>query len=250
MKALLAAVLAALATAAVLATVGLGADTTTTTTQSTPPPTQADALKAMQARRDAQLAKLAAALGVTTDKLTSSLATLEDQVLAQKVQDKELTQAQADAIKACQANPLTCDRSNLPAPRFGDWAHKSQQSGTPPSWQQLQQQFKAEQAKRKAEQAKLLSDLAGLLGVDESKLTAALKANPVPLGLAFGFGFGGPGMGGPHGFGPGGPGHDFFRGHGGLRRRGFYGGPPPATGSGAGATYAPPGNAAAGASFS
>jgi hypothetical protein len=245
MKALLAAVLAALATAAVLATVGLGADSPST--PKTPPPTQADALKTMQAQRDAQLGKLATALGVTTDKLKSSLDTIEQQVLDQKVKDNELTQAQADAIKACKANPLTCDRSNLPAPRFRDPAQKS---GTPPTRQQLQQQFQAEQAQRKAEQAKLLTDLAGLLGVDEAKLTAALKANPIGFGLAFGFGergFGGPGFGGPGMHGPGGgppgmPGHGFFRRHGGMR-------PPASATPKNGATYAPP-NAATGASFS
>ena len=239
MKALLAAVLAALATAAVLATVGLGADNPST--PKTPPPTQADALKTMQAQRDAQLAKLASALNVTTDKLKSSLDTIEQQELQQKVTDNELTQAQADAIKACKTAPLTCDRSNLPAPRFRDPA---QQSGTPPTQAQMQQQFQAEQAKRKAERAKFLTDLAGLLGVDEAKLTAALQANPIRFGG--GPGFGGPGGpdGGPHGFG--GPG---MNGHGFFRRHGLQGRPPASARPKKGATYVPP-NAPTGASFS
>ncbi|HEY5144088.1 MAG TPA: hypothetical protein VII98_11375 [Solirubrobacteraceae bacterium] len=239
MKALLAAVLAALVTAAVLATVGLGADNPGT--PATPPPTQADALKTMQAQRDAQLAKLASALGVTTAKLQSSLDTLEQQELDQKVKDNELTQAQADAIKACKADPLKCDRSNLPAPRFRDPA---QQSGTPPTPAQMQQQFQAEQARRKAERAAFLTGLAGLLGVDEATLTAALKAHPV--GFRGGPGHGGP-DGGPHGFGgPGGPG---MPGHGFFRRHGLHGRPPASATPGKGATYLPP-NAASGATIS
>jgi hypothetical protein len=233
MKALLAAVLAALASAAVLATVGLGADTTAT--KPTPPPTQADALKAMQAQRDAQLAKLASALGVGADKLKSSLDTLEQQELDAKVQNNELTQAQADAIKACKVAPLTCDRSNLPAPGLRD----PQGSGTPPTPAQMQQHFKDEQARRQAERAAFVSGLAKLLSVDEAKVTAALKANPIG-GPGMGGGPDGFGPGGPHGFGPGGPGGPDGRGHGFFRRHGF-GGPPPAAGSSkSGAAYGAP----------
>ncbi len=108
----------------------------------------------------------------------------------------------------------------------------------------MQQQFQAEQAKRKAERAKFLTDLAGLLGVDEAKLTAALKANPI--GFGGGLGFGGP-DGGPHGFGPpGGPG---MNGHGFFRHRGLHARRQGSRKSNNGANFVLP-NSASGASFS
>ena len=38
--------------------------------------------------------------------------------LDQAVKDNKLTEAQRDAILACDKAPLTCDRSNLPAYGF------------------------------------------------------------------------------------------------------------------------------------
>jgi hypothetical protein len=87
----------------------------TTTTPSGPPPT----LKEDQATRDAARAasqkKIADALSVSAADLQAALDGVRDDQLAADVTANRLTQAEADAIKACAAAPLTCDRSNLPA---------------------------------------------------------------------------------------------------------------------------------------
>jgi hypothetical protein len=94
---------------------GKTSTTRTTTTSSGPPPT----LKEEQAKRDAERAaqqkKIADALNVSEAALTKALDDVEADQLAADVKANRLTQAQADAIKACKAAPLTCDRSNLPA---------------------------------------------------------------------------------------------------------------------------------------
>ena len=131
-RALMAAVLSALVTAAVLATVGFGARHKSSTDQEElrqaatsrrhqppgPPPTMKEALAAEEKRRAAQQAKLAKALGVTTDKLTAAQDAVKKKNLDQAVKDNQLTAAQRDAILACDKAPLTCDRSNLPAYGF------------------------------------------------------------------------------------------------------------------------------------
>ena len=125
-RALVAAMLSALATGAVLATVGFGADSTATTskkksstssqtTQSGPPKTMKQVYDEMQTRRAAQEKKLADALGVSTAELKAAQEKLKKDKLDAEVKANRLTQAQADAIVACDADPLTCDRSNLPA---------------------------------------------------------------------------------------------------------------------------------------
>ncbi len=125
-RALVAAMLSALATGAVLATVGFGANSTATTskkqssksaqtTQSGPPKTMKQVYDEMQTQRAAQEKKLADALGVSTADLTAAKEKLKKDKLAAEVKANRLTQAQADAITACDAAPLTCDRSNLPA---------------------------------------------------------------------------------------------------------------------------------------
>lgn len=200
-RALLSAVLAALATAAVLATVGFGASTksgkarssddqqSSQKTQSGPPPTMKEALAKMQAQRDAQQKKLADAIGVSTTDLQNAMDKLKKDKLDAQVKANQLTQAQEDAILACDKAPLTCDRSNLPAggPR-GRHGHGDGPKG-----------------------ATFAKDLAAALGVDEAKVTAALKSTrPArPQGDGHGFGHRGPGgpMGGPAGGPPmGGPG--------------------------------------------
>lgn len=200
-RALLSAVLAALATAAVLATIGFGA-TANKSSDEGPPPTQADALKTMQAKRDAQQKKLADALGVSAEKLQAALDAAHEQGLAQEVGDGLLTQAQADAIKACKAAPLTCDRSNLPAPRFHDG------SGARPSRAEMRKRFEAMRKRHRARQAAFVATLAKELGLDEAKVKEALKANRPERGFGRrgGHGPGGPGMGGHGGPGMGGPG--------------------------------------------
>ena len=132
-RALTAAVLSALATAAVLATVGFGAankSSTTkksstkgkssqTTTATKPPPTMKEALAAEEKQRAANQEKLAKSLGVSVDKLQSALDAVKKKNLDQAVKDNLLTAEQRDAILACDKAPLTCDRSNLPAYGFG-----------------------------------------------------------------------------------------------------------------------------------
>jgi len=91
------------------------------TTSSGPPPTLKEELAKRDAERDANLTKIADALNVSLADLKAALQGVRDDQLAADVTANRLTQAQADAIKACDAAPLTCDRSNLPAwgPRGG-----------------------------------------------------------------------------------------------------------------------------------
>ena len=107
-RALVAAMLSALATGAVLATVGFGANSTATTskkktsksaqtTQSGPPKTMKQAYDAMQAQRTAQEKKLADALGVSTADLEAAQDKLRKDRLEADVKANRLTQAQADA---------------------------------------------------------------------------------------------------------------------------------------------------------
>ena len=209
-RALVAALAASLMTAAVLSASGIGATTsgkaksrthhayrtgaTGATGATGPPPTMAKVHADMEARRAAQQKKLADALGVSVDKLESALDAVQAKHLADEVAANRLTQAQADAIKACKKAPLTCDRSDLPA--FG--GHGGPGHGG----------MRGKRGGRAAD----LSALATELGVSTDKLKAALKANR-PQGAP------GPGghMRGGHGPGMGG-----------------MGGPPPGMGSGGG----------------
>ena len=193
-RALLSAVLAALATAAVLATIGFGAssksgkarstqDQQSSQTQSGPPPTMKEALAKMQAQRDAQQKKLADAIGVSTSDLQAAMDKLKKERLDAQVKANQLTQAQEDAILACEKAPLTCDRSNLPAGGPRGRGHGKDGMGS----------------------STFAKDLAAALGVDEAKVTKALQSTrPArPQGDGFGRGhgprgpMGGPGMGGP-----------------------------------------------------
>ena len=237
-RALVAAIAAALTTAAVLSASGLGATTSrkaksrthhahragaTGATGATgpwgakptgPPPTMAQALATEQKQRDAQDQKLADALGVSVDKLHSAFDAVEAKHLADSVKNNQLTQAQADAIKACKKAPLTCDRSNMPA--FG--GHDGM--GGPMGMH-----------RGPGAHGDDLTALATELGVSTDKLKTALQANR-PQGPRFGGpgDHGGPDGDGPHGGGPGGPPPGFG---GGAPQGGSYPAPPAAAGTGA-----------------
>ena len=248
-RALVAAIAAALTTAAVLSASGLGATTSrkaksrthhahragaTGATGATgpwgakptgPPPTMAQALATEQKQRDAQDQKLADALGVSVDKLHSAFDAVEAKHLADSVKNNQLTQAQADAIKACKKAPLTCDRSNMPA--FGGHDGMGFGMGGPRG--------------RRGGDGSGLTDLATELGVSVDKLKTALQANR-PQGPRFGGPGGrggrGPDGDGPHGGGMGGPpqggmGGPPQGGMGGAPQGGSYPAPPAAAGTGA-----------------
>ncbi len=236
-RALVAAIAAALTTAAVLSASGLGATPTTkakarhharhaqtlgaTGSQGAqptgPPPTMAQAFADMQKLRDAQDKKLADALGVSVDKLHSAFDAVQAKHLADDVKNNRLTQAQADAIKACKKAPLTCDRSNLPA--FGGRGFGGRGFGG--------RGFGGHGGMRGpggpgGDRANDLTDLASALGVSTDKLKTVLQANRPQ-----GHGFGGHDGGGPDNDGPpgGGPG--------GGMQGGSYGPPPATPGTGA-----------------
>ena len=234
-RALVAAIAAALTTAAVLSASGLGATTSrkaksrthhahragatgATATGATgawgakptgPPPTMAEVHAKMEAQRAAQQKKLADALGVSVEKLQSSLDAVEAKRLAADVAAKRLTQAQADAIKACKTAPLTCDRSNLPA--FGGHGGPGGPRGM----------------HRGPGRAGDLKALADELGVSTDKLRSALQATR-PQGPGFGGHM--DGGHGPHGGGMGGPPPGM--GGGGGPQGGAFQGPPADAGTG------------------
>lgn len=241
-RALVAAIAAALTTAAVLSASGLGATSTRKAKskshhahragatgasgatgpwggrkQSGPPPTLSKVLADMKARKAARDKTLADALGVSVEKLQSAFDTLEATALADAVKKNRLTQAEADAITACKKAPLTCDRSDLPAGGPGGLGGGQGGLGGGPG------RFIGPRGTG-------LDDLAKELGVSTDKLKSALQTTR-PKGLGSGgrgFRFhheGGPGggmggdppQGGPP---PGGP------------QGGAYEAPPAATGTG------------------
>ena len=210
-RALMAAVLSALATAAVLATIGFGAASKSSTgkkssstakrsqTATTPPPTMKEALAAEEKERAARQEKLAKALGVTVDKLQAALDAIKKNNLDQAVKDNKLTADERDAILACDKAPLTCDRSNLPAYGFG--GGPGHFGGPGP----LGLGLKGGPGHLRGgagDFSSFVKDLAAELGISEDKVIAALKATRPALperGLKrFGHGPGGPG----HGWGP------------------------------------------------
>jgi hypothetical protein len=188
-KVLIAAVASALATAAVIATTGIAGSGDTKKTS--PPRTMSQAFKDMQKQRDDHLASVAKRLDISTEKLKGALEKVGKAKLDEAVDAGRLTEAQRDAILACQDAPLTCDRSNLPA--FGRGFHPGMRG------------------EGRAKGQDFLADLAKELDIDAAKIRAAFKAERPKFGRG-GRGFG---PGGPHGFrgGPGGPGGpDGFRG--------------------------------------
>jgi hypothetical protein len=206
-RVLIAAVASALATAAVIAATGVAGSGDTKKTS--PPRTMSQAFKDMQKQRDDHLARVAKRLDISTEKLKDALDNVLKANLAEAVDAGRLTDAQRDAILACQDAPLTCDRSNLPA--FGG-------RGFHPG----------KRSEGRAKGQGFLADLAKELGIDVAKVRAAFKAERPKFrrGGRGGFGAGGPpGLRGGPGGGPDGP-------------RGFHHGPPgggPPGGGGPGA---------------
>jgi hypothetical protein len=153
----------ATATASALIAGGAVAYTSTaaethTTKAPTPPQTQGQRYAQRQERVATRQAALAKDLGVTTDQLKAANGALLKRNLDTRVAKGTLTVAERSAVLACQAAPLTCDRTNLPVKPHG----------------------KKAKAKRKAHASKRLdrraTNLAGELHLDKAKVLAALKA--------------------------------------------------------------------------
>lgn len=167
-RSLIAAFTAAFAMTAVLATVGVAksgssskrsGQRTQQAQQSGPPKTMAEALAAEKKERAARDEALAGKLGVSTSDLTDAIKAIRKENLDKAVSENRLTEAQRDAIVACEPEPLTCDRSNLPAGPRGGHGGPGHVDGAGPNGGP--QQF--------AEQ------LATKLNLDEAKVAAALK---------------------------------------------------------------------------
>jgi hypothetical protein len=117
-------VLAALVSAAAVASLSLAGSTTTPSRESKarrsgPPPTLAEVFNKARQERNQRLDRVAKRLDVSGDRLREALDEVMRDQLAAAVKANRLTDAQRDAILACKSAPLTCDRSNLPAFRFG-----------------------------------------------------------------------------------------------------------------------------------
>jgi hypothetical protein len=197
---LIAAVASSLATGAVIAATGIAQDDNDDKTK--PPPTMKQALADAEKQRDAHLARIAKRLDVSTEKLKDSIEKVRDAELDAAVDAGRLTDAQRDAIKACKDNPLTCDRSNLPA--FRHEIKRALRRGDPPRGE-LRREF----GNRRSD---FFEALAKELGKDADDVQRAFLAER-PRFRRGERGFhrpGGPPPGGPGGPGPGGPG--FFGG--------------------------------------
>jgi hypothetical protein len=166
-RSIIAAFTAAFAMTAVLATVGLAKSGNTGSKRSTqqdgqvqqsgPPKTMAEVFAAERKERADRQAALAGKLGVSSSDVEDAFKAIRKENLDKAVADNRLTEAQRDAIVACEPDPLTCDRSNLPAgPRGG----RGGDAGRPGRDGGPQQLAKA---------------LAAKLGLDEAKVAAALK---------------------------------------------------------------------------
>jgi hypothetical protein len=114
----IAAVLGALALATAAVTGGLAASGSKQS-GSGPPPTLKQFRADRAKERDSHLDGVAKRVGKTGDELRAAIDAVRDDQLDALVKAGKLTAAQRDAIRACEKSPLTCDRSNLPAPRFG-----------------------------------------------------------------------------------------------------------------------------------
>jgi hypothetical protein len=120
-KVLIAAVASSLATGGVIAATGV-AGSSDNTKKTSPPPTMSQALKDMQKQRDEHLARVAKRLDISADKLKDAIDKVRHAELQDAVDSGRLTEAERDAILACEKDPLTCDRSDLPA--FGPGLHR------------------------------------------------------------------------------------------------------------------------------
>jgi hypothetical protein len=201
---LIAAVASSLLTGAVIAATGVaqsGDDE-----KDKPPPTMAQALKDRESQRDKHLAAVAKRLDVSASDLKSALDKVRSSELDQAVEDGKLTSAQRAAIVACKTAPLTCDRSNLPAPRF-ERRKLRMREGRP--------DIRALRREMRAKHNAFFAAVAKELGKDAADVRKAFEAERAEMGVRRGrHGPGGPGgPGGPHGMvmgapgpGPGGPG--------------------------------------------
>jgi hypothetical protein len=126
-----------------------------------PPKTQGQKQAQRATRATARRARLAQSLGVTSAQLQAANDALSRRNLDARVAAGRLTAAERDALVACRAAPLTCDRTNVPA-RGGakaaarKAARRKQHAG----------QLQTRRAKA----------LAGELHLDQAKVLAALKA--------------------------------------------------------------------------
>ena len=172
-----------------------------------PPPTMAQALKERQTERDKHLAAIAKRLDASAADLEKAVETVRSAELDQAVKDNKLTDAQRDAILACKDEPLTCDRSNLPAPRLE--RHALRKRDGRPNLGTLRREM---QAKRTAFYAAVAKEL----GKETADVRRAFEAERPDRRERHGPGgrhmrgamvmpAPGPGPGGPDGFGPGGP---------------------------------------------
>ncbi len=211
-KVLIAAVASSLITGAVIAATGI-AGSGNTSTKTSPPPTMAQAFKDMQKKRDEHLANVAKRLDITPEKLKDAMTKVRKDELQSAVDSNRLTEAERDAILACMDNPLTCDRSNLPA--FGGREFRHELRGKRPALRGK----KPSQLRRKlrTQRSDFLAALAKELDIDVAKVRAAFRAEMPKMGpgpgVERGFhrgGHPGPGFGpppgGPDGGGPGAPG--------------------------------------------
>jgi hypothetical protein len=154
---LIAAVLGALALATAAVTGGLAASKSKQA-DSGPPPTLKQFRADREKERDAHLDRVAKRVGKTGDELRSAIEAVRDEQLDALVKAGDLTAAQRAAIKACQTAPLTCDRSNLPAPRL----HRGDRRG-----------FRHE---LRGPRRDMLAAVAKKLGVETSALRKAFQA--------------------------------------------------------------------------
>lgn len=164
-RSIVAAFTAAFAMTAVLATVGIAksgssskssSTSSSRTEQSGPPQTMAEALADHKKEHAAREAKLADKLGVSTSALTTAQEEIRKENLDKAVTDNKLTSAQRTAILACEDEPLTCDRSNLPAGGRGGRGERGAGGRTGGPQQMVKQ-------------------LAAKLNLDEDKVATALK---------------------------------------------------------------------------
>ena len=169
-----------------------------------PPPTMAEALKEHEAARDGHLAAVARRLDVPASDLEKAIESAREAQLDQAVRDGRLSDAQRDAIRACKDAPLTCDRSNLPAPRLHRRGLRMRE-GRP--------DLRAMRREMRARRNAFFAAVAKELGKETADVRRAFEAERPRAGRR---GRHGPrglrGPGGPHGDmvmpgpGPGGPG--------------------------------------------
>lgn len=208
-RTLIAALAASLLTAAAIAATGIarsGDD------EKKPPPTMAQALKDREAQRDEHLAAVAKRLDVSAADLESAIEKVRESELDQAVKDGRLTDAQRDAILACKAAPLTCDRSNLPA--FGPHGDRRViRRARRPSPSTMRREMRSMRREMQSKRNAFFAAVAKELGKDAANVRKAFEAERPDMGRPSGpggpHGPGGPGgPGGPHGLVGPGPGPD------------------------------------------